>query len=66
LGGALSLYLGISLVSLFELFEIILRMNCFRFKKDDSDKKKKNERNFSGLSISMTKSKSASNWLGKA
>lgn len=30
IGGALSLYLGISLVSMFELFEIILRMTCFR------------------------------------
>ncbi len=30
LGGAISLYLGISLVSVFELFEIILRMTVFR------------------------------------
>ena len=30
IGGALALYLGISLVSVFELFEIILRLTCFR------------------------------------
>ena len=32
IGGALSLYLGVSLVSVFELFEIILRLTCYKNK----------------------------------